>query len=375
MIDPNNSTATPILATETWTGTWFDVQGFNSISILADTDVAGTLYADFSTNGTDVDRHIQLSSSSTVVSGIHNLIPVAKYFRVLVVNGTSNQTTMVVQTMYSTSPRIALPTSRNGQAVSNYTDALSVKSISDYKAQVALGQNGDVGLWNKFGFNTDVDIGTEVVASWGGMFVPPTTASTISIVSTSASDTAAGVGAQSVLIYGVNASRQTVIEVVPLDGITPVVTTSTWLGINRLAIYVSGTSQVNIGEITATFVTGSTIQGQIPAGDGSSQQLIYFTPVDSTSLITYILIKGNKLSGGTSPIIIFKLWVYSAVSNSKYLVLQYEMDSAIENHVDFNFAEPLVIGQKSVTWLEVTTDQNNTVVSGRFSLTEYASFS
>ena len=34
----------------------------------------------------------------------------------------------------------------------------------------ALAQNKVSGhaLWNKFGYNDDIDIGTEIIASWGG---------------------------------------------------------------------------------------------------------------------------------------------------------------------------------------------------------------
>lgn len=372
MIDSTNSTTTLLLADATYTGTWFSITGFNSISIIATTDVAGALWADFSTDGITQSRNIQLNDGVSAVVGIHSLIPVAKYFRIRLINGSTNQGSMDIQVIYSTQPRIALPTSRTGQTINNYSDVLNTRNLSDYHNEVALGKHTGQALWNKFGYNNDLDVGTEVIASWGGTFTPLTTALTLSIVSTSASDDDGGVGANSITLYGVNASRESVVEVITLNGTTPVITTSTWLGINRAAIYVSGTSKVNVGTINI-LDSEAVQQAQIPATEGTSQQLIYFTPVNSTSLMNWLLLKAYKLNG-SSPKVIFKVWVYSAVNNSKYLVFTYNMDTQIEHHIQLNPPEPFVVSESSVMWIEATSDNANSLVSGRFSLIEYADF-
>lgn len=124
----NNSYTTPILANVTWTGSWEDVSGYASISTIATASVACTLYGEFSTNGVNTDRTITLSDGSGSDMGIHSLTPVAKYFRVKIVNGAADQTALRLQTIYNSSGRISFPTSRISQTLSNYTDVLNTRS-------------------------------------------------------------------------------------------------------------------------------------------------------------------------------------------------------------------------------------------------------
>jgi hypothetical protein len=79
-IDSSNSTTTPLTSSATYTGSWVDVHGFNSISVLYSADVAGTMYAEFSTDGgVTADRSLQLSSGTdTPTSGLNTLIPVSE---------------------------------------------------------------------------------------------------------------------------------------------------------------------------------------------------------------------------------------------------------------------------------------------------------
>lgn len=241
---------------------------------------------------------------------------------------------------------------------------------TDYNTQVAAGLVSGATLWNKFGYNNDVDIGTEVVASWGGTFTPMTTARTLSIVSTSANDTSGGSGARSVVVVGVDANRVSQTVVVTLNGTTPVVTTETWLGVNRMAIYVSGSGLVNAGTITATATTDLTTQAQIPVGEGTSQQCIFFIQDNHTALAEWLTVNFVRFGSGTEPEIIVKGWVYSAVSNSKYEVVRIYIDGAIEDNIELVPPVPFPIGESSVFWLEANVNRDNTSVACRFSLVE-----
>jgi len=130
MIDLCNSTTDTLSGSATYTGTFYDVQYFNSISIIATTDVAGTLYAEFSTDASTISRSIQLSDGLTPILLIHSLIVIAKYFRVKVVNGSSGQSSMDVQTIYSEQSRIAQPTSRLQQPVLLFGDVINTRSVN-----------------------------------------------------------------------------------------------------------------------------------------------------------------------------------------------------------------------------------------------------
>ena len=374
VVSNGNSTTTSLTGSATFTGDWEIIHGQGSISMIYSADVAGTLYAEFSTNGTDTNRSLKLNDSAdSTPSGIHLLAVVAKYFRVRFVNGSDAQSSFYIQTLYGIEPKIALPTGRLGATSNNYSDVLNIRSNNEYHNSVALGKHTGISTWNKFGNNLDVDVGTEVVANFGGSFSPLTTASTLRFVSSSTDDDDGGIGANSLVVWGVDANRDAVIEVVTLNGTSNVDTTSTWLGINRVSLNLSGSSKGNVGNITITDVTSGATQAYLTATEGTTQQLIYFTPNNSTSLIKWILLKGNKISGG-DPIINFKIWVYSAISNSNYDIFEYNMNTGVENHIDLHLPEPLIVSEQSCIWVEATSDKANAIVAGRFSLTENADF-
>lgn len=115
--------------------------------------------------------------------------------------------------------------------------------------------------------------------------IGPTTAS---IVSSDASDSSAGIGARTVDIIGLNESFQSIGERITLNGLTPVISTLTYLRINRLIVRASGSTQHNQGDITAT------IDGLVVAtaalGKGINQDARFTVPADwkSGALITRV---------------------------------------------------------------------------------------
>lgn len=147
IVSTGNSTTALLGISATFTGVWEEILNFASISIIAASNVVGTLFGEFSTNGVDVDRSLQLTDGLDGVFGIHNLIPVAKYFRVRVINDIVAQTDFYVQTMYNTSGRIAQPTSRLGQNIDEFQDVQNTRSVL-----VAQNVNG-----NFINIQSDVD--------------------------------------------------------------------------------------------------------------------------------------------------------------------------------------------------------------------------
>lgn len=363
----SNYSTTPLGSGETYTGT-AELNGFTDVGVSCYSDTDGTLYFDFRNPGSSSWRTFPVNGFA-VNAGIHEFhtaIKLPREFRVRFVNGSSAQAEFELYTYFGTFRQANSPANA---ALSNDADAISTRP-SDFRYEAALNRRGGVGLWNKFGYNNDISIGTEILAAFGGTFAPLTTASTLTVVSSSSADDSGGTGANSLILYGVDANRISQIEVVTLDGLTPVVTTTTWLGVNRAAIYVSGSGQVNAGTITITATTGGATQATIPVGEGTSQQCIFFTQDNHTALMDWMLINVNKISGGASPVVTIKGWVYSAVSNSKYEVFRQIIDTTVENSVALNPSQPFVVGEKSAFWLNATTNTNSTVASARFSLLE-----
>lgn len=360
-----NSTATLLNAAAVFTGTGEDVTRYGSVVVSVKTDQNGTFSVQFSNDNSNWDSVLTRYYRTDQIEAPHRFTITRKYCRVVFTNtSASNQTFLRLQTSFGDKADLNAPTD---SVLAQDFDATVVRP-TNYHYEVALGRRQGHTTWNKFGYNTDIDIGTETIWYTGGTFTPIVTARTLSVVSTDATDDDGNTGANSLIIYGVDANWKEQTVVVTMNGLTPVVTTETWMGVNRIAIYVSGTGQTNAGVITATATTEGTIQGEVPAGEGTTQQAIFFVEADHTALMDWLYITLTKNSGGTQPAIVTKAFVYSAVSNSKYEVFRDHIKGDVENHTELRPSQPFVVGEKSIVEFQCTTDQNNTEVSCRFSL-------
>lgn len=129
MISTLNSTTANLAAGATYTGTWEETWKYGSITVGGYTSCNGTLYADISTDGVNVDRSLQLSLGNNSTIGIHSLIPTTKYFRARLVNGNTAQTYLRLQTILNPGARVSMTTSRLEQNLDAHTDVLNVRSI------------------------------------------------------------------------------------------------------------------------------------------------------------------------------------------------------------------------------------------------------
>ncbi len=86
-----NGSIQPLAASGTYTGTAESTLGFSSIVITCKADADGTLYVDFSPDGTNWDRTVTYTLQNSI-SELHRVTAVMQYFRVRLVNGTSAQT-------------------------------------------------------------------------------------------------------------------------------------------------------------------------------------------------------------------------------------------------------------------------------------------
>lgn len=367
-ISTDNSSTSALNTGTSFTGTWEDVSNYDSVAVAVKTDQNGYFTVQFSPDGTNADSTLTRYYRTTQIEPPHRFTITRKYFRVVFTNDSgSNQTYFRLQSSLKKSAQnLNIPNDAN---MSQDYDAVATRP-SDFKYEVALGRRQGATTWNKWGYNADIDIGTETVWSVGGTFTRMTTARTLSVVSTDTNDTSAGTGAQSIIIYGVDANWKSQTVVVTMNGTTPVVTAETWMGVNRMAIYAAGSGGVNAGTITATATTDLTTQGEIPTGTGASQQAIFFVQADHQALMDWLYITLVKNSGGTQPVVTLKCWVTSGVSGAKYEVFRDYLNGAIEDHSQLLPSQPFVVGEKSVVEFQATTDQNNTEIALRFSLIE-----
>jgi hypothetical protein len=157
-----------------------------------------------------------------------------------------------------------------------------------FELQVARGHVLGHSLINLFGSQTAV--GTTFVPIWEfvAQYVYPSAATTMSIVSTSASDTAV-----TVRIFGLDSSYNPITEAITLTGTTPKTTAGTYLRINSM-LTVGGNA---VGDITLT--QGGNTYAKILAGIGRTQMSMYTVPAGYTFYLTRVDVYSN-LNGGSN---------------------------------------------------------------------------
>jgi hypothetical protein len=182
-ISTSNSTTAPLSGSATFTGTWEEVTQYASITTITKSDVAGTLYIEFSPDATNVDRILQVSDGTSGDVGIHAFIPVARYFRVRYVNGGSAQSYLRLQCLLNKTGRSALPVSRFNSSLTDYSDVLNTRSgiVGKYNSTpptLTDGQRTDIQLDQNGRLVTSVVAGVKQTStaaiSAGGTFTSQT---------------------------------------------------------------------------------------------------------------------------------------------------------------------------------------------------------
>lgn len=158
--------------------------------------------------------------------------------------------------------------------------------LGNYGVGVAKGQYIGVSAFHSFGFNRS--IGTSYETIWnngGGIYTFPGEELTMSVVSSSASDT------MGVQIIGLDDNYDIITEVVTLDGTTPVTTTLGFFRINDVRI----TTGNNVGNITIS--NNGTTYAYIQATYGVQQATIYTVPREYNLWINQVEFTSGTING------------------------------------------------------------------------------
>lgn len=357
-----NASTTLLTSSSTFTGT-SELNSANDVMVTVKTDQEGTLYMDFSPDGTNWDSTLSFKYDPNRINPPHILVKGNRYFRVRFTNdSSSDQTYLRLNTYYGSFQK--LTASINGTLAENY-DAI-VARVTSYEHEVAMSKRQGRKTVHSWAHNSDVDTGTEIVADFGGTFNIMTSADTLDVVSSSVNDDAGGTGCTAIIIEGIDENHLYQTETVIMDGITPVTTSNSWLGVNRAY----GVSFGSLGTVDGTITIDDTsnavgTQVIIEPGDNVSHACIYHTQINHNFLIDYVFVNARKDSGGGSPKVTFKLWSYSRVTNASYEIGRFEIDTASENSQAHDWKQPLLVGGREVVYLTATTDRDNTPVSGR----------
>lgn len=178
----------------------------------------------------------------------------------------------------------------NGYIKSAATDPLTWK----LQHGITAGRVG--GLTRIFaGGHTPTPAANTDVWEGAGLYPFQAAATKLEILSASASDTAAGTGARTFTIQGLDTNFNPISETITLNGVTPVQTANSYLRVNSLMIASAGSGGVNAGDVTLRVTGAGATQAIARALYGYAKSAIYTVPTGFTLLVTDLLfgVAGN----------------------------------------------------------------------------------
>lgn len=264
------------------------------------------------------------------------------------------------------------PLARNTSSPLDADAILTRPSIAPDYAR--MGRQTGVSGNTKWGYNNDVDsAASEVIASQGGTYYPPSTSDTYTITYNSTTDgaDAGATGATQLAITYIqtDGTPTTAIHTLGSDGSD--VTAFSGYGINRVAVSASGSANHNVNDITVAQTSGNT-EAFVPSEQSVTQQCVFHTGSNHDAIAKWLLINCRKLSGGGGdPRVTITGRVYNRAVATDFNIFEHKLDTAVENTVEIIEPVGFLLSPTDTLWFEAETDTNNTSVSLRFSLLEY----
>lgn len=199
----------------------------------------------------------------------------------------------------------------------------------------------------KFGNNPDTNGTLETVWSHSTLYVYPSAATAMKVSSTSANDNAAGTGAHTVLVAGLDANYNEISEIVTLTGQTPVLTTAVFLRVFRAYVVTAGVSNtaagtIYIGDGVVTAGVPASVYAEIPFGENQTLMAMWTVPAG----YTFYMYRGtfSAASNNAAQYVLGKFMVRpfggvfrnaaDVTANSSVIQYDFEMPLAIPEKAD-----------------------------------------
>lgn len=366
-----NSSRTALAIGETFTGEWEDCSMHDSVSFALRSDVACSACIEFTSDlfSGVIDSSLDYSISANI-NEVHRLTVTRQFFRIKVTNIVSTQTYLSLSTMVGTHAQLSAPINLS---LGLDSDAIATRG-TDFSDEVVIGKRSGVSAFNKFAYRTGLTAaaGFETIWSYtGGNFTVLTTASTFTITYNNATDGVATTGARSLQITYLDADGLDVVASHTLGSTGSDVTTFTGLGINRVVVLSSGTATCNNNNITITATTGGTVQAFVAATESVTNQAIFHVDQNSVAVGKLLFVLCNKLSGGGSPRVTIRGYVYNRGTATRYQIFRALIDTSSTSSLTIDDRTGFRLSSGDVLYFGADTDTNGTEVDIRFSLIEY----
>lgn len=188
-----------------------------------------------------------------------------------------------------------------------------------------------------------------------GTYAYLASASALQISSGSANDAAAGTGARTVYISGLDASYNAISETVILNGQTQVATTQSFLRVNDFYVLTAGSGNTQAGIIyagtgSATAGVPATVYSLMPVGYNTQTQGIYTVPAGYTAYISSYTFTSNNTTANTICSGLLFVYKYGSAFPIVEATARFNAGNIFDRHFDY----PLQIAAKTDLELRVS---------------------
>jgi hypothetical protein len=224
-----------------------------------------------------------------------------------------------------------------------------------FDLQVSRGQITGHQTLSLFGYQSAV--GNTKIPVWENAttYTYITSASTLTLVSSSASDDTLA----SVLINGLDSNFKPISEILFLNGVTGVTTVNSYFRVNSMFMLSPGTTQsTNVG--TITLKQSSNIVSQINAGIGKTQSTIYTVPAGFSFYLDFAEVNTSN-SYTSANIVTYSVQAINNVTGVKLNVLQQPFVSIYTAN---RSSDPFLYAEKTDVQWQLVTSTATTIAAG-----------
>lgn len=249
-------------------------------------------------------------------------------------------------------------------------DIRSISQVGTYEPftlQVSRGQIPGHRSVTVFGYNPDVDTTRVTVWPHTGIIPFPPAALQLKVSSSSADDTAAGTGARTVFVGGLDANHNEISEIVTLNGQTSVLTTQSFLHINSAYVATAGSGLSAAGDIyfgdgVVTLGIPATVYDLIKVDYNQRITGSYTVPAGYTAYVSQGLFSAGQPGGSAQ--VVGRLLTVGADGIRRAAAI-----TTVNNGVAvYNFDYPIQIPEKTTIEAAAQGSSNNNEASAMFVL-------
>lgn len=234
-----------------------------------------------------------------------------------------------------------------------------------FELQVSRGQIA----WHRavivFGYNPDVDTTPETIWPGDGLLPYLPAATQLKVSSANANDTAAGTGARTVYIGGLDSSHNEISEIVTMNGQTAVTTTKSFLHINSAYVMTAGSGNgaagnIYIGTGTVTLGVPATIYDIIAYDYNNRLTGSYTIPAGYTGYLSQGLFSSGQAGGSNA--VTGRLMT----RGTNNIPLTAAVTTLNNGTADYAFEYPVVIPEKTTVEAQAFGSSTNNSCSSMF---------